>query len=277
MSKPQKSTKKQKKSSSSSSSTLEDYNFSIYIYKVLKQVHPDTGLSGSALANMVNLVKVDISIIVDIMNNIMIRTGAKTLSSAAVITAIKVGLPGDLAKQGINGAEKAIENYNRNFTDQGSNKAKPTQRSTRAGLTFNVTRVEHLMMLLSSVNRKSSTAAVALTSLVEYMTLEILELAGNAARNHNKARITPRHIKLAIDNDEELRFFYRKTIISGGVSQQIHTFLLPEQKGEKKQKSEKTKAKPKVTEKTKAKPKVTEKTKDKPKVTEKTKAKVTKK
>jgi histone H2A len=39
---------------------------------------------------------------------------------------------------------------------------------------------------------------------VFHFSAEILELAGNAARDNKKARVTPRHILLAIANDEEL-------------------------------------------------------------------------
>lgn len=73
--------------------------------------------------------------------------------------------------------------------------------------------------------------------------MQVLELAGNACRDNNKTRIIPRHIQLAIRNDEELgRLLASVTIAHGGVLPNIHALLLPKKTAAKLEKEAATKA-----------------------------------
>jgi histone H2A len=105
---------------------------------------------------------------------------------------------------------------------------KAVSRSAKAGLQFPVGRVARYMRLARVAPRVGAGAPVYLASVLEYLTAEILELAGNAARDNKKTRIVPRHIQLAVRNDEELnKLLGGVTIASGGVLPNIHAVLLP--------------------------------------------------
>ncbi|VAI38333.1 unnamed protein product [Triticum turgidum subsp. durum] len=77
-------------------------------------------------------------------------------------------------------------------------------------------------------------APVYLASVLEYLAAELLELAGNAAKDNKKSRIIPRHLLLAIRNDQELgKLLAGVTIAHGGVLPNINPVLLPKKTAEK--------------------------------------------
>ena len=108
-----------------------------------------------------------------------------------------------------------------------SSKASQT-RSSRAGLQFPVGRIHRQLREGRYAARVGAGAPVYLAAVLEYLAAEILELAGNASRDNKRKRIIPRHIQLAIRNDEELnKLLSDVTIASGGVIPNIHAVLLP--------------------------------------------------
>lgn len=111
---------------------------------------------------------------------------------------------------------------------KGKGKGKGHKRSEAAGLQFPVGRIARYMKKGGYARRLGFGAPVYLAAVLEYLVAEVLELAGNVARDRKKTRIIPRDLQLAIRNDEELsKLLCNVTIAQGGVLPRIEPQLLP--------------------------------------------------
>jgi histone H2A len=230
-------------------------SFRTYVRAVQDQVQPRVGISNGALEAIDALLDELIRELARLVNELLGLSRHRTLTSRDVQTAARLLLPGELAKHAVSEGTKAVTKYNASAAPKGASKpakgtgnAAPGERvghSARAGLQFPVTRVktEFFQHVEGGKHtRKGHGAPIYLAAVIEYLVAEIIELAGNAARDNKRTRIIPRHIYLAIANDEELNKLVFHGLFGGaggqlavipfsGVLPNIHTVLLPTHKG----------------------------------------------
>ena len=107
-----------------------------------------------------------------------------------------------------------------------SKQGKNQTSSSRADLIFPVGRINRMIKQGRYSDSTGKNAGVFMAAILEYLTCEILELAGNAAAENKKKTITPRHLQLALRNDEELnKLMASITIAAGGVMPNVEVFL----------------------------------------------------
>ena len=99
--------------------------------------------------------------------------------------------------------------------------------STKAGLQW---RLNKKWAKASTGMKIQKSALIKAAASIEYICAEVLELTGNAAKDNKRSTMKPRHMFLAIRNDEELNKMIQGMIPQGGVIPGIQSVLLKKQK-----------------------------------------------
>lgn len=86
-------------------------SFNTYIYKVLKQVHPDTGISNKAMSIMNSFVNDIFERVAEEASRLAGYNKRSTISSREIQTAVRLILPGELAKHAVSEGTKAVTKY----------------------------------------------------------------------------------------------------------------------------------------------------------------------
>ena len=86
-------------------------SYGIYIYKVLKQVHPDTGISSKGMLIMNSFVNDVFERIANESSRLAKYNSRATISSREIQTAVRLLLPGELAKHAVSEGTKAVTKY----------------------------------------------------------------------------------------------------------------------------------------------------------------------
>ena len=226
-------------------------NFQEYILKVLKQIHPDLNLSKnvkSQINSFLNVLGEKIAEKSSFLSNssmsvIKRKTKKESLEKPVnknkqhtirikdiqSASAIIFGLYNLLYTHAKSEGTKAVNKYL--LTTSGS-KTEHISRTKRAKLLFSVSRVEK-MLRMSHNGRVANLACVYLSAILEYITAEILELAGNNSKLLKRTTISSRSLMHIMQDDEEINNLTTKInwrVIGGGVIPHIHAKLLPKEK-----------------------------------------------
>lgn len=209
---------------------MSESKFDIYIQAVLRQVHINKSITLNAKSQLNYFLYLLASRLTEeatylTSGRIFEMKGKKgkssvvrkTISSRDIQSAVRLVLPGELARYAISEGTRAVTRFMSVGEGEDSR-----SRSGRARLKFSVSKVETIMRKVSRM-RIGSGAPIYLAAVLEYMTAEILDLAGNFDDRHT--RITNSDVRKAIENDEELVKLVETIdfkIVGGGQDPHVH-------------------------------------------------------
>ena len=222
----------------------------IYISRLLKTVHKDVSIGKGAKDTLNMMIQYVTERILGVTQDLVQLSNRKTIGAREVQSGVIIILPGELAKHSVSEATRSLGKFTGSdgTAPSSGTREKPVSKSSRAGLVFPVTRIGNFMKYKTGNYRQGAGGPIYMASVIEYLTAELLELSGNAARDNKRKTISSRHIFLAVLNDDELSKLFEEVQISNSVVPGLHPSLMPKTKAKK---VKKAKAKTSSSEKTK--------------------------
>ena len=193
-------------------------SYAKYVKDVLADVDGTSALSGKALAVVTSMADSTVRALVQESKCLLAKTGRKQVTDHDVKSVTKQMIHDDADQKAImKFIGDAVGTYGK--TDKG-------RLSARSGLLFPVARIGALMRKERVGTRVSPKAAVAVAAAAQHMIGDVLEYANEERKKDKVARITPRHIRLALAKPA-LHELCHGTIAYGGAVPCLRAELLP--------------------------------------------------
>lgn len=238
------------KSSSSKAKPVRDPAtenfFGRYISFTLKAEDAELTIVDPASFMLNALIQAFIKEYARVISDIMDASLKRTVSRKHVEQTTTIIFGNDMGASANKAGDTAVNNWIENKPEKAANpgtKANPNRAEKYAKIFLSVARVKSFLKIGLGMGNESGAkgsqgkhkrrlapgATVFLSGVLQYVLAEILRSAGGYARASKKARIVPRHVKLAILGDGELAASVSRAhlVVSGGVAPAIHKVLLP--------------------------------------------------
>eukprot|EP01122_Echinamoeba_exundans_P014989 TRINITY_DN6939_c0_g1_i1.p1 TRINITY_DN6939_c0_g1~~TRINITY_DN6939_c0_g1_i1.p1 ORF type:complete len:229 (-),score=32.43 TRINITY_DN6939_c0_g1_i1:108-794(-) len=202
-----------------------EHVFHTFIYKILKNISNDIGISIKGMTIMNSLVMDLYQRLMNEAKQLSLVRKTTTLLPETIFAAGRLLVSHPLHTQLVEFTSQIIKNYSEKSGTAKTSSATPT--SVRAGLQMPSGRFLRLMRQKWKQGVVRSNAAIAMAATVEKIVMAVLEHAERHTRESKHNRIIPRYLMLAIRSDECLDKLFPGTISSGGVLPNIMPQLLP--------------------------------------------------
>lgn len=179
--------------------------------RILKWVQPDYRISLAARKTVSDLLWMVFRKLMRAAN--VIKGEQKTLTSKKIQMAAQLVFSKTLTKYIVNDGNRAVQTF-----DRSPKKNKGKRARIKANLSFSVSAVRNSIRDRSTYEKLGAKASVYMAGAFEFVATEMLELAGNAARERRKITIQAKDIYSAILYDEELRRLFQAVTIEAGLT-----------------------------------------------------------